>query len=176
MSESTRPERAQCSATTAKGERCKGRTCWGLDVCSTHSGHKRNGRKSKLNAQSSERILAVLRAGGYDETACAAAGVSKQQFYEWLRRGRAGEGPFDAFLVEVLRAQADGEARNVMLVAQQAQNSWQAAAWLLERRHPERWGRPSQRNTDAPAVATETVSTDDPFAEVDELAARRRRT
>jgi hypothetical protein len=69
---------------------------------------------------------------------------------------------------------ATSEVRLVALVAQAAARpgGWRAAAWLLERRHPERWGQPGrvERNEPPPAPPY-----DDPFREVDELAERRRR-
>ena len=63
------------------------------------------------------------------------------------------------------------ERRLVALVATGAKTNWRAAAFLLERRYPERWApiRRPQADEAAPAVVG-----DDPFAEVDMLAARRR--
>jgi hypothetical protein len=55
---------------------------------------------------------------------------------------------------------AVAEERLVAYVASAARSQWRAAAWLLERRHPERWGpvRPAEPEPDVPAVAG-----DDPF-------------
>lgn len=169
----TQPDERRCSATTTTGGRCRAWTLDGVALCATHAGVSKVGRKSRLTSQTSQRILGVLRAGGYDETAAKAAGLSTTQFYEWLRRGREGDRPYDLFLEQVEEARAEGESRNVMLIAKAAQSNWQAAAWLLERRHPERWARPSQRDKDAAAGSQPPVA-NDPFSEVDELAQRRR--
>ena len=168
--------REKCTATTAEGRPCRKDATWGLAVCSVHAG-ARVGRPTLLNADMAERVLQVLRAGGYDVTAAAAGGVGTTQFYEWLRRGDpAGNDPKDAphraFRAQVEKARADAEVRSVALIANAAKTQWQAAAWLLERRYPDRWARPSQRDKDegpAPAPAAR-----DPFAEVDELAQRRK--
>jgi hypothetical protein len=72
---------------------------------------------------------------------------------------------------EMLEA-AISEPRLLALVARAAQTQWRASAWLLERGHPERWAlRPRALEDAAPVPG----AGDDPFAEVDELAERRRR-
>ena len=65
------------------------------------------------------------------------------------------------------------EPRLVAYIARAAGHpvsGWRAAAWLLERRFPERWapGRVEVESLDGP------VHADDAFREVDELAERRR--
>jgi hypothetical protein len=73
--------------------------------------------------------------------------------------------------VEELLRRVLAEERLVAQVAAGAKTNWRASAWLLERRYPERWGpRRPQDELDPPAAAAE----DDPFAEVDQLAAKRR--
>jgi hypothetical protein len=58
-------------------------------------------------------------------------------------------------------ARATEETRLVAYVASAASKNWRAAAWILERRYPDRWGR-GQRE-EPPVVP----SADDPFREVD---------
>jgi hypothetical protein len=62
--------------------------------------------------------------------------------------------------------QALSEPRLLLHVAKAARSSWRAAAWLLERTHPEHWAAGREPG---PAALPGDV-----FAEVDELARRRR--
>jgi hypothetical protein len=68
-------------------------------------------------------------------------------------------------------AEMTEEPALVARVVQAAVNGqWRASAWLLERRYPERWA-PKTRTTDDVRPHERTPH---PFAEVDELARRRR--
>ena len=115
------------------------------------------GRPTKLTPQVQARIVQAI-VGGNDITVAAAyAGIGKTTFYEWLERGRKeaarlaassrakpkdSETPFAEFADAIQKAQADAETRNVALIAKAAQEgTWTAAAWWLERKYPERWGR-----------------------------------
>jgi hypothetical protein len=74
----------------------------------------------------------------------------------------------DEHLQELL-GRVIAEERLVALVAAGAKSNWRAAAWILERRYPERWG--PARRPDEPELPVPVG--DDPFVEVDMLAARR---
>lgn len=117
-----------------------------------------------------DRLVALIQAGNYDSVACAAAGVSHRTFKQWVLRGERGDPEWAGFAGRVGRARAAGEAVNVAVVTAAARESWQAAAWLLERVAPERWAKPSQRDRlpdDPPPV--------DELTALDELAERRAR-
>ena len=114
----------------------------------------KGGRPTKLNDELKDQICKVVRAGNYIETAAAYAGLSKQTLYDWMKRGRREsearnegksgirkEEKYVRFLDAIEKALADGEIRDVAIVAQAATENWQAAAWKLERRNPGRWGR-----------------------------------
>jgi hypothetical protein len=75
--------------------------------------------------------------------------------------------PSHALDREAVLAEAVSEPVLLLLVARAARSNWRAASWLLERRFPERW---SARSRDELVP----LAGDDPFAEVDQLAARRR--
>lgn len=114
----------------------------------------KGGRPTKLNDDLKDQICKVVRAGNYIETAAAYAGLSKQTLYDWMKRGRREaearisgkpavrrEEKYVRFLDAIEKALADGEIRDVAIVAKAATENWQAAAWKLERRNPGRWGR-----------------------------------
>lgn len=98
-------------------------------------------RPTKLTPKLQEQVVGYLRAGAYVETAAAAAGISKETLYSWLRRGAADEVPFAAFAEAVEKAQALAEMRDLALIGKAAETEWTAAAWRLERKFPSRYGR-----------------------------------
>ena len=79
-------------------------------------------------------IIKYIEAGNYQKTACEAVGISEETFYTWMK-----EKP--EFSESIKKAESKAIARNVMIIQKAAQTSWQAAAWFLERKDYERWGR-----------------------------------
>jgi hypothetical protein len=61
---------------------------------------------------------------------------------------------------------ATDETRLVAIVAAESRRTWRAAAWLLERRYPERWGPMRRRPDDELEPVADAA---DPFFEVDQL-------
>lgn len=105
----------------------------------------KGGRPTKLDASRSARIVALIRAGNYIETAAAEAGISATTFREWLKRGRrdseAGkQTEFSKFADDIEQAQAASEAILVTGLATAAKKDWRAAAFLLERKWPLKFG------------------------------------
>lgn len=99
-------------------------------------------RPTKLTPQLQAKICDAIRVGCYIETAAAYCGISKDTFYNWLRKGaRANSGIYKDFSDAVEKAIAEAEFRDVMIIANAAATDWKAAAWKLERKHPDRWGR-----------------------------------
>jgi hypothetical protein len=108
-------------------------------------------RPTKLTKAVQERICSALREGNYFSVACEGAGVAASTGREWVARGegrcpgRPAGPPYAAFAAAVKKARAEAEASALRQVRQAANDgTWQAAAWLLERGHPERWGRRAQ--------------------------------
>lgn len=135
-------------------------------------------RPTKLTPKLQERIVGFVRAGAYVETAAAAAGISKETLYSWLRRGAADEVPFAAFAEAVEEAQALAEMRDLALIGKAAETEWTAAAWRLERKFPDRYGRRTKHEVsglDGGPIAHEhrhTITPDALSERIDALAAR----
>lgn len=97
---------------------------------------RKTGRPTKRDPQREDRLLNYLRAGLHKETAARSAGIDPSTFYDWQRR-------FPQFSEAVEKAVSDAEAILVGKIQQAASEgkNWTAAAWMLERRHPDRWAR-----------------------------------
>lgn len=128
------------------------------------------GRPSAYSEELGLKICDAIRAGNYMETAAAFAGVSKQTLYDWLRRGGREEEPFATFSGRVERALGEAEVRAVTTVMKAANNgAWQAAAWYLERKSWQNWGRKDKliaevdsKHTQRQEAAFEHYVTSDP--------------
>jgi hypothetical protein len=125
------------------------------------------GRPPVISRTIQDSVVKALTAGNFVEVACAYAGIHKDTYYSWLKRGSAEreridrgaplealagvalrreldrrevEKPFLDFSDAVKRAQAESEVGLTSILYKAATESWQAGAWLLERKHPDRWG------------------------------------
>lgn len=111
---------------------------------STHGGEREGaGAPTKLDDDLTGKICQAIRAGNYMETAAAYAGVPRSTLYDWLKRGRdRPDSVYGALVEQVELAVAEAEVRDVALIAKAADDGvWQASAWRLERRYPDRYGR-----------------------------------
>jgi len=108
------------------------------------------GRRTKLlNKDIYNTIIKYISNGNYIKTACLAAGIDGQTYYNWLHRAEAYDGSngdsiyFDFF--ELLkRAEAENIARNVKNIQDAGDNdkrNWMASAWLMERKYPAEYGK-----------------------------------
>lgn len=100
------------------------------------------GRPTKLTPELQELLCRIISEGNYLETACAIAGIRRQTVRNWMRTGaRQKRGAKREFLDAIKKAFATAEAKNVRIIATAASEQWTAAAWMLERKYPKRWGR-----------------------------------
>lgn len=113
------------------------------------------GRPTKFTPETRDKILQALRSGNYRETACRYAGISFQTLRNWMLKAEEHDAPpeYVEFVEAIEKAEADAEVADLALIRRAAQDqrdedgnvvargSWQAAAWIRERKNPERWGR-----------------------------------
>ena len=96
-------------------------------------------RPTKFTKHTIERLIKSLRLGATHKIACAAAGISEGIFYRWIRQGSGpnGEPSKVKFVHDVKAAEVFAAEVALASIVKAAQSGrWQAAAWLLERRHP----------------------------------------
>jgi hypothetical protein len=91
-----------------------------------------------VTSEQIERLLAGLRLGLTRRAAAGAAGFSKTTLYRMLEQNTDG-----TLGTEIEKAEADAEATYSALVAKAAGDpkNWTAAAWWLERRRPDDFGK-----------------------------------
>lgn len=113
-------------------------------------------RPTKLDKNIERKILDVLKMGNYIETAAAFGGIDPSTFYRWLKRGKLHiqktiqnpqyqipeyEKRYVRFKRNVDQALAEAEIRELQIIMMAANEDWRAAAWILERRYPDKWGK-----------------------------------
>jgi hypothetical protein len=81
-----------------------------------------------------EAILRTIKLGLHPERAAQAHGVSPGSMRAHRKRN-------PEFATAIKEAEAEAERNFLGRIMQHTQRQWTAAAWLLERRFPERWKR-----------------------------------
>jgi transposase len=84
-------------------------------------------RPTKRTRDRETRLFEALKAGNTRRASCSYAGISESSLALWMDR-------FPDFRDAVEKAEAEAEIRNVAIIQRAANETWQAAAWWLERR------------------------------------------
>lgn len=108
----------------------------------------------KLTALIAKQIVNLVGGGCFIADAAGAVGVSKNTLYNWIRVGRQAaesrdEGgevkPDDIACYKLYRAIQKAKTKGVRYllgkIKKATDKDWHAAAWILERKDPRRWGR-----------------------------------
>lgn len=95
------------------------------------------GRRTKLTPEIQRIIVEGLGRGMWAKDAATLAGVGERTFYRWMQRGENEPGSiYGRFRQAIKEADAACQAQALAAVQRAAlADTWQAAAWLLERRH-----------------------------------------
>ena len=101
------------------------------------------GRPQCYTPAKAARIVRAIRRGLPYKLAAAAGGVSFNTFVRWRNAGSKPDAPlhFRRFLNQLRTAEAQAAEKLFGLIEDRAKEHWQAAAWMLERRHPDLFGK-----------------------------------
>lgn len=99
--------------------------------------------KTKLTPELVAQAAKMIAEGCYVETVAQALGIHKSTWYEWIKKGEEEEaGIYRDFADAIKKATPQAEIKAVEGVLKAGrEGNWQALAWFLERRFPERYGR-----------------------------------
>jgi hypothetical protein len=123
---------------------------------------------SKMTEPRIEAALEALRYGCTRTAASGVAGVTRQTFYVWMLD--------PTFRDEVEKAEAVAEAAYTRAVAEAVPKNWQAAAWWMERRKWQDYGRHDRidvdmhREAERLAADLDGVTADELIAEAQAIA------
>lgn len=100
------------------------------------------GRPSKLTPETQAHIVQAIEVGATYELAAQYGGVAYNTFNEWMKKGDAAKsGRYREFYEAVKSAEGKAAIKWLALIDKAATDTWQAAAWKLERRYPNTFGR-----------------------------------
>jgi len=86
----------------------------------------------KFTKENVDAIVDALCSGLPIKTSCGLIGIDESTFYNWKKNN-------PGFKEAVEATRAVYESNLIDLIRSNAPSDWRAAAWLLERRHPESW-------------------------------------
>lgn len=96
--------------------------------------------KEKLTKDGIKTALRLCRAGLPDCQIAAVLGVSKETYSRWVNHPKTDNQ--NQLRQQLKRADAEREEALVTRIMRASDDTWQAAAWLLERRYPDRYAKP----------------------------------
>ncbi|MBF0607433.1 MAG: hypothetical protein SFH39_00965 [Candidatus Magnetobacterium sp. LHC-1] len=96
----------------------------------------------QLNSEIVDSLANFLRLGADKKTACESCGIHYDTFRRWMQKGEKEKTGIYRNLYNVIKkALADNEIRLIAIIQKAAEVDWKAAAWMLERKYPDNWGR-----------------------------------
>jgi hypothetical protein len=103
-------------------------------------------RPFKLTQDVQDRLVKAIGMGATYELATDFAGIGYSTFFDWMKKGNDDSGapeddPHRVLYLAVKRAQGEAALRWLTKIEDAANETWQAAAWKLERRYPQEYGR-----------------------------------
>ena len=103
--------------------------------------------KLKLTAELSKEICGYIAQGLTKKTAIDACGIAETTFYMWMRKAEKDledgkDNVYTQFLQSIKKAETADKLNRLKVIRKAANDgNWQAAAWELERRYRDEYGR-----------------------------------
>ena len=115
----------------------------------------KNGNQPLISQEMIAKIVEHLSVGNYVKPSVEACGIHYTTFRSWVVRGEQekaeGKDTLYTYLIDALaHAQAQAEA-SIVHELRKAED-WRAQAFVLERRHRDRWGKDEQQNKAAVTI------------------------
>jgi hypothetical protein len=120
------------------------------------------GRPSKYTPEVVERICYSLSQGNTRTTAVTCSGVSMPTFHTWMNE-------FPDFSDAIKRAEEQAVEHYVNVIHTASTQTWQAAAWYLERRRKEDFGKQDKVDITTNGKDINGMSVEDMVAELERI-------
>lgn len=113
---------------------------------------KKPGRPTLLNPTRQAALLKAIELGMPLKQAAAMADMSYDTLNHWQKRGENESAPpeYRQFCQLLRRSQAVAMQVHLSSICDASKRDWRAAAWILERRHPEDFARQQQLEHSGP--------------------------
>lgn len=85
----------------------------------------------KYSKEKVEEICKYVSLGMTNESAAICSDINQNTFYEWMKKSE--------FCEALKKAKEKNEASNLAIIHRAKHKTWQAAAWLLERQHKDKY-------------------------------------
>ena len=99
--------------------------------------------KTKLTPELQEKFCKAIENGDSILGACGYVGITERTYYNWMDRAAEAKTKtkFVKFKECVDKAKAKALHNFEQVITNASMEHWQAAAWMLERRHPNLYGK-----------------------------------
>lgn len=107
----------------------------------------------KYSPEMTHEIATFLQNGNGRVDTCALVGISYETFSRWMKE--------EEFSEAIKKAESICKARNIAIIQKAALTTWTAAAWWLERKHPDEFGlrnRETQEEKEIPVRMAERAA------------------
>ena len=106
--------------------------------------------KTKLTPELQDKFCNAIENGDSILGACGYVGITERTYYNWIDRAENAKGrtKFVKFKEAVDKAKAKALHNYEQVITKASMEHWQAAAWMLERRHPDMYGKKDKIEAD----------------------------